>query len=509
MQTKKINANGKLYIYFGVFAILVALIAFGSSPLYPLNEWADPNVFMTVGRMMLDGKVLYRDIYEQKGFFVYFIHAFSALISDKSFFGIFLLEIVLLFITLFFSSKILQLYGVENVKTRGVLCSLLGASLAFSYAMSWGDSVEEFVLPFFVIMIYGTLKRIKKEEEWKLWEYFLIGIFSGYVFWSKFSLVSFFIGWFVFHVYRCIKRKRIGHIFLCVGFVILGFLVATLPGAVYFLCHGAVKDCLQVYLYDNIFNYPSSGNIFIKIFNILFSIVRALGINAHYGIFVLLGIVYFCIKKKGEERMFLILTPALTAFFLFIGGRYYRYYGLPLFMFAIFGYIALAELGVEKFFSKRRWAQILTPILAVGICFGYFCFNGNITRIFRSKESIVQYQVAEYIRKNGEENSVLLEYGFLDTGFYLACEQVPPFKYFCTFNIPLEEMDREMESYLDDGVADFVIIELWRSGSKEEILRHEKYHEEVKSRENYVEVWKKDTTNRGQKRTYILYKRVS
>lgn len=508
MQTKKLSANGKLYIYFGVFALIVGLIAFGSSPLYPLNEWADPNVFMTVGRTMLDGKVLYRDIYEQKGFYVYFIHAFSALISNKSFLGIFFLELLLFFTTLFFSSKILQVYGVESVKTRGVICSLLGVSFAFSFALSWGDSVEEFVLPFFIIMIYATVKHIKHDEEFKMWEHFLIGIFSAYVFWSKFSLVAFFIGWFVFYVYRCIKRKKVAHIFLCVGFVILGFIVGTLPGLIYFLCHGAIKDCLQVYIYDNIFRYPSEGGIFYKLWKVLTSTLRAIGYNPHYGIFVLLGMVFFCWKKRGEERMFMILVPTITTFFLFIGGRYYRYYGLPLYMFAIFGYIALTEWGVEKFFAKQKWTRIVTPILAVCSCFTYFCINGNIFRIFRSKDTLAQYQVAEYIKEHGDEDALILEYGFLDTGFYLACEQVPPYKFFCEFNIPLEEMKEEMDAYVESGKVDYVVTELWYKDNGYARRRAE-INEKMKNRADYKQVKEIHTRNRGTKVTYILYERIA
>ena len=70
------------------------LLCTQSSPLYPTNTWADANCLLTVGRVMRAGGVLYRDIYEQKGLTLYLLHALAACISDSSFFGVFLLEVL-------------------------------------------------------------------------------------------------------------------------------------------------------------------------------------------------------------------------------------------------------------------------------------------------------------------------------------------------------------------------------------------------------------------------------
>ena len=65
-----------------------------SSPLYPLNTWDDANCLLTVGRAMHSGATLYKDIYEQKGPTLYALHALAAAVSDTSFFGVYLLEIL-------------------------------------------------------------------------------------------------------------------------------------------------------------------------------------------------------------------------------------------------------------------------------------------------------------------------------------------------------------------------------------------------------------------------------
>ena len=82
-------------------AIICLLVSFAtlavctrSSFLYPLNDWVDSNCYFTVGKSMFNGKVVYRDIYEQKGVLLYFIHGIAYLISNTTFFGVFIFEVI-------------------------------------------------------------------------------------------------------------------------------------------------------------------------------------------------------------------------------------------------------------------------------------------------------------------------------------------------------------------------------------------------------------------------------
>ena len=69
----------------GITAVGMITLCSKSSPLYPFNDWVDSNVYMTMGRAMLDGGIPYRDLYEHKGFIVYAIHALAAFVSSTSF----------------------------------------------------------------------------------------------------------------------------------------------------------------------------------------------------------------------------------------------------------------------------------------------------------------------------------------------------------------------------------------------------------------------------------------
>lgn len=482
-------------LIFAAVSILVALFAFGGSPFYPLNEWEDPNVFLTVGRAVLDGKVIYRDIYEQKGPYIYFLHAVAALISDTSFLGVWILEIINLFFVMLLVFKIVALYG-HNRLTCSICAILVGVSASFSYAMSTGDSVEEFSACFYLWLLYTTVKTIKSGQKFTSIQYLLIGIMAGIVFWTKFTMVAIYLGWFLYFAWRSIRRKEGKEIVKLLAYIVAGVIISTLPCLIYFLAYGAVKDWVAVYLYNNLFLYSDNAGLLFTIWELIKSIMLTIVCNPHYTIPMLLGVVWFALKKDGEERWFLTWIVPVTAFTLYVGGRGYRYYGLLLYVFAVFGYIAVLDLLQGK---SRRWFQSVASGAAavlLATSFVFFFVNGRNYYIFRDKEDTAQYQVARYIREHGDEDATLLTWGMLDSGFYLASEQIPAFRYFSRFNIPVEEMYTEVQRYMDEGLADYVVYCIGEQNLVP--FTHEDYKE--------VGCWQE--RSRGDKVTYYLYEHI-
>ena len=78
-----------------VYFLLISAVMIGlcsrCSPLYPFNNWNDANCFFTTGKAMFSGKVVYRDIYEQKGILLYFLYGLCYLVSNKTFLGVYIL----------------------------------------------------------------------------------------------------------------------------------------------------------------------------------------------------------------------------------------------------------------------------------------------------------------------------------------------------------------------------------------------------------------------------------
>lgn len=176
---KKFFTNKGFILYVSLFVISFLVLAFASecSFIYPFNAWDDANCYFTVAKAMVKGKVLYRDIYEQKGPYVYFLHVICYLISPKSFSGVFLLEVILAFISSCIIVKILKLYGITSIKKQILSCLIYSLTVYFSMSFAQGDSVEELVNPLFLLTIYLTLKDKNKKLN-----YFLIGLAGGVCF---------------------------------------------------------------------------------------------------------------------------------------------------------------------------------------------------------------------------------------------------------------------------------------------------------------------------------------
>ena len=184
---------------------------------------------------------------------------------------------------------------------------------------------------------------------------------------------------------------------------------------------------------------------------------------------------------------------AIMTAVLFIGGKVYRYYGLPFYVFAAFGYVGLLEIFPAENKKRLKAVGAVCGALIVATSTLFFFTNGHHHHIFRDRDELAQYKVAAYIREHGDDDPTLLNYGGLDNGFYLAAELVPHLRYFAELNIPMEDMHAEMARYLDEGLTEFVIYRLDNRVKDE--LQHKKYEEVLRIRE-----W-----SREERVTYILY----
>ena len=135
-------------------SFLILLFATKSSPLYAFNDWSDMNWFTTVARGIFEGKVPYRDLFEQKGPILYFVTGLFCLPFGTSGMGVFLLEILCL------SAFAILAYRIAGRYLAPLLAFLTATVTAVLTATTWafnqgGGSVEEFFLPFFA---WGLLK---------------------------------------------------------------------------------------------------------------------------------------------------------------------------------------------------------------------------------------------------------------------------------------------------------------------------------------------------------------
>lgn len=459
---KKINLKTILFLL--VTAIGVITICSKSSIIYPFNDWVDSHCFFTVGKSMLNGKVLYQDIYEQKGPLLYVLHAVTYLISNTTFLGVYLLEILACFLFLYFTYRTLRLYCNQNII---IAIPFLAALIYSSTSFCQGDSAEELCMPMIAYAIWVSLKALKNDNVPSLLECFLIGVTSGCVLWIKFTMLGFYVGWIIVPAFVLIKKHEWKKLLMTILSIIAGVFVATLPFIIYFGMNHAIKDWLESYIYNNIFIYSNSSISENPLFKMARYVLVGLRIafqnNWQYFALILVGILGSFFTEKPTVFMSYLFQIAFTALTVYMGGRRYPYYALIFSVFAFVGiiyiYNILCLLCRKVKTLKTSKPKILKYICAcVVFVFSLtlsFIISPNTYFIGYSKSDLPQYQFKETI--DTVKDPTLLNYGFLDGGFYTVCDIVPNCKYFCGLNIPLDELTETQIYYAENGLVDFII----------------------------------------------------
>ena len=442
-------------ILFSFAVALVTILVFSCcSPLYPFNYWEDPNCFFTVGLGILKGQVPYRDLYEQKGPLLYFIHALAALISRNSFLGVFFIQIVICTVTHFFWIKIAELY--TKVTIRLYILSVPALMLLYSVnSYFYGDSAEEMILPFYVITLYIILKAIKTKKMPGKGETAFIAIGSACAFWIKYTLCGYFLGTVLIFLVFAIREKKFKELLKLIGVYIATFVLASLPVLAYFAANHAVGDMFTAYFYNNIFLYrnvsdpiPLSG---VLPYSLIITVIK-LGVNPYLAVMLILSIVFFVVKRLFAELLAYMTLFLCTIVFIFQGSFIGFYY---IFALAALAFPALA--GVECLLAKIKVKEFIVAPVAAGLVVLAFFASLATDNIFRKKEELPQYVFAEYTKDYPD--ATMLNYDFLDQGFYTVCGIKPTVKYFCLLNIDTvyNEARLSKELAIANQKVDFVV----------------------------------------------------
>lgn len=472
VEQKKITGKEAFFAYLVCLATAFVLLSIctKSSILYPFNDWVDANCYFTVGKSMMNGKVLYRDIYDHKGPLLYTMHAFAWLISSDTFFGVYLFEIVSFFLFLLSVYYLMRLYvGRIALPALPVLGALLLSAMSFSH----GDSAEEFCLPMLSWSLYAMLEYFTNHYPERIGARRLVihGILAGCVLWIKFTMLGFHFAWMVTLIIIYASKKDWKGI-ITDGLTFLGgMLLATVPWILYFGVNGSLWDWIGGYIYNNVFVYTTDTQI--QLFTTIKSIIRNTLItfleNWQYSVFIILGVLWFLFgdRKPILQKVGMGLMAVFTAMGIYWGTQaYYHYYGFILSVFAALGMIPILQWMEKRIAVQVRKRTVLKAAagkaavgawilaLAAGAAFSY-CRSSNVYLLGYPREEMVQYKFKEIIEET--EDPTLLNYGFLDGGFYTVCNIVPTCKYFAKFNIPLEEITQSQEDLIRYGQVDYVV----------------------------------------------------
>jgi len=156
------------------------------------------------------------------------------------------------------------------------------------------------------------------------------------------------------------------------------------------------------------------------------------------------------------------------------------------------GFAALFGVIPGKIRENRIFRRAAAGIAALAVCLGplaAYHWSGNVYLMGKEKSELPQYQFAETIKE--AEDKSLLNYGFLDGGFYFAAESLPVTRWFCTLNNDLPEMQQALKAAVANGETEFII-------TRQQKLKNAGQYELADRAEMVFE---------GRNWTYYLYRR--
>ncbi len=430
-------------------AAVVITVCSKSSPLYPFNDWADSNCYFTVGKAMAHGKVLYRDIYEQKGILLYLLHTAAYAVSPRSFLGVWLWEIAAASAFLILSAKTLLLWAPRKV------LSLLFPVAALVYTLPcfvFGDSAEEFCLPLLAYALYTGMRALREDRALRRAEWFCIGITSTCVLWIKYSMVAFYLGWVLVPVYTMMRRRDLRALGRMAVFTATGVLAATVPVIAYFAYHHALNDLFTGYFYNNIFLYYRGGSapLISRVIRNLFNTFRYAA--PLYGA-VMLSLPWLLARKDRRPAAQVILSMAVLCAGIFNADQMHAYYAFILALYMPLVCLPVTETACLWLPRIRKNASYAAAAAAAAIIVLTNCTNFYMMEY--NREELPQYRFASVMDRYHQPS--LLNYRFLDGGFYTASGIVPEEKYFCLLNLSLPEMKDEQDRCVREGKTDFIV----------------------------------------------------
>lgn len=429
-------------------AAVVLLLCSKSSPLFAFNDWMDANIFFTMGKSMFGGKVLYRDVFDHKGPVLYLLYGLGSLVDPTGFGGIFLLEVLSL-----------ALFLALGTRTAALLCgralhpawsALPAAAVAAGRAFFHGGSAEEFLLPFLAAALYGGLRALCAGRRMPLPAVALQGFLAGCALWLKYTVLGFYLAWVVLLAFWYLRRGWGRALAQSVGAYLGGIALATLPWGVYFGVHGALGDWFTAYFYDNLFLYTGSrGGLAVWAQHLWWAVRDALPAMALLALFWAWAL---CAGRRAAAGWVFALAAGLALTSLSVG--YLVYYCLVLAVFAPLGLAPLAAWAARRalprfFRAGVPWAALATAAL--------FCWVASPNRNLRGRAADALPQTRFAAQINATPGASLLNYGTLDGGFYTAAGVLPPCRYFCVTNMPLEAQWTEQNSLLERGAVDYVV----------------------------------------------------
>lgn len=341
VKTDKIKLNNteniiqNLILWILSFVSSVLFLLFYSTATSPLTSYygEDSAFYAMVGAAMKHGMLPYRDFYEMKGPYMFWIEYFGQLISEGRF-GTFCIQTINMTLTigiiLCIVNLLLKKMTIKKIQRVVIyICSVLFSLLIISFTFEGGNLTEEFSYPVMVLCLYLCLKYFDDQDcspvsDHSLKIGFIYGMAFGFFAFVRIINAAFLGAVLLTIVIYLISKKNWKNILQNAVVFIAGVIVAMLPACIWALTQGILKDMIrQVFVLA--FSYSTELNMADR-FMLVKNFVWPMIVIGMVSIFL-----YFTGSKKKWPLLLLSVSSAVILLIaVSMGDGYLHYFSLQL-----------------------------------------------------------------------------------------------------------------------------------------------------------------------------------
>ena len=315
---KKIIVKTEILFYaaFLIACIFVLL----QSPLAPFaksSNGIDSSVFIYSAQQILKGQTMYKDIVDHKGPFLYLINVAALFIFNGKFIGVWIFEIISLFIVSIMMYKTARFFACKISSSLAVLAAIL----FLVPLLAGGNLTEEWALPFISIAMYIFVAYLKDNKPLSVVRLAILSLTFVLTFMIRANLAAIWPGFGIVLLVKWIIEKKQKELIRNLSFLLFFALLFTFPFFLYFYFKGALSDAIYLMFKFNMVEYNPRSPLFI-----LKACPKILGGVYELSAIPFIIMVYMLFREKTISSVSVISAFIFTALSCALGGRFPHYY---------------------------------------------------------------------------------------------------------------------------------------------------------------------------------------
>lgn len=366
-----------------VIAMLPHSMALWGNGNYP----TDACVYVRCAEWIQDGLVMYRDMFDHKGPFVYLIYQLATFLGT---FGVWLLDVLILYASLLLIYRMARLF--TNNRSSLLIAALMACYVQLPFTDEGGP--EWIAMPGCIYGCYLLAKRIKDQAHCSLIEIAIFSAATGICLFTKPNTaaglvpIALYILWLLI---RHFDKKVLGRY---IAGVAIGLGIIVLPIAFWLYTQGNLSDFIEAYWRFNTESYaPMTRHKMImgKL------IVTAVCLP---GLFAYAAYTYSAYKRRKEWIGLSVL------FFFTVLLNMYMKNGYPHYMFPCLAVFALMlSMAWETIRTRKAW-RIAT--ISLFLLVGIGSFGARAYLRLRPFDTSKDRQTAQFINAHTDDNDYVM-----------------------------------------------------------------------------------------------------